>query len=873
MALKTKSKPAGLGLDLTRIGGMIEAQAPKVTARQAEEVNTLTTQQQLTGKARRDALAINDTARADAETIRKEQLGVLNGVQGQLDKARTAMALSDSDNPLDRLNLWMLQQQDSGYTREGNTARLSYLSTAAASLGEIGTIQQAGYADQIARTQELLDMELDGSDDRLALLKLSEAQGQELINAELQNQQARLGILQTNNAMQQAAMANMTDDQVAAASERAAADPNQVVNVGGVDIGLAAIQARQVAIGERRYNEQVMQTNLADQVIANMTPEQLQELHTEATGSKKRIALVNGIQVPAGRIEDRMYQLNDRDLQQTANQYNLMNIQDSLVAKSQRKILATMNPGEIETIIRNGFKDDNGVTYDATMVREARDQAVNDQQLQLGNQLMVTQAQTGMSPAVAATEQIDSVLGNLPANSPAAPALNQSKQFVAHAATLLASGDPEKIRVGHQLVTAAQEAVQSTIASEAKRLSNNDKALEAAYTETLSGRPIPADLIQSEITSKVQKGEPIGRWLSGEQNAVFVGAYREELFRIQETTRNSGMQIPKDDMQAQAAEYAMTQLTNAVAAPMSTEMLLQQTTIPGNPLNGVMSGADFYAVLQQADTQGIEAYIAGAQLPKAEADLIRNGQMIPAGLDAAQNARLYMALEKKKPGLGAAYIDWWAGSGREQLTQNYINAQVAAGRNDFTKMSQFSLVQPILPGAMGNYANTLSQGQRQVYAAEIQKQHAEFLTFGNNAQTKQIFLLEQTPGLTTQEKQIAMQQIIQPILDQGKASGVENSEELSRFLEVELQSYEPTTTQAKGVLRKIMTGRDAALKVVTDFIRINGGERYSVFGSAGVLATQGAMREMDQSTQLPWYQNLLENGVQTSGPAMNRGQL
>lgn len=872
--LKPKTTVPAAGINLGAIGDMLGNQAKvstQRTTRQAEELKVAEQQQQITGKARRDALAINDQARSDAGAIRSQQLEILDGTYQQIQKAETAMKLSDSDNPMDRLSLWFLQQQDGAYTKEGNTARLAYLQNASAALGTIDVVQQAGYNEQIQRTQELLDMELESTDDRLTILKLQEAQGQELIDAEIQNQAARLGVLQNQNAMQANAMVNLTDDQIISSIQLANASPTQSTNVGGVELSLAQLNERKNAIDDRKYNETVLQNNLADQVLLNLPADRLLELKKEADASKDRTVVIEGVKIRAGRIDDRIYDVNNRALQDVQNQYNMNTMQEGLVQKAQQRILNGMQMPEIEAIIQNGFKDGNGIAYDQTMVRATRDQKFNDNQQAAINSATLSSMTSPVSPAAQATQQIDSITAALPAGSPALSALNQSKQALSFAATLLSSGDAATIQVGQQMVAAAQESVQSTINSEAKRLSAGDKAVEEAYKSVLTGQSIPPEVVEAELAEKVKKGEPVGRWLSGENRAVFTNAYNTELYALQQESMMSGMSIDKAELKNQAATAAMSQVLNSIAAPISDQLMLMQVQTPGNPLHGIVSTTDFAAMMSNADRQGIEAYIAGAQPNADDAAKIRAGSLIPPDLMAAQNARLYMALERKKPGLGDAYANWWGGEGRSNMVQQYMSAAMTDARNDFTKMSQLSLVMPHLEPALGSYGNAFAQGKQDVYAAEIQKQHAEYISFGNNPQSKQVFLLEQTAGLTSQEKQIGMQQIVQPILDLGRASGMENQDDLTRFVETQLQSFEPANPQAKAVLRKMMSGRDAALKVIDDFIAINGGSQYSTLGSTGILARQNSMQQMESSTSLPWYKDMLANGISTSGPAMNRG--
>lgn len=110
---------AGL-LNLGSLGEMLDTQNTRRETRQAADAAATTKRINMTQDASRRAAGVSDQARASADASRKAQIDILSGVDGQVDKAKVAIELSNSKNPMDRLKLYMLQQTDKSYTRAGN---------------------------------------------------------------------------------------------------------------------------------------------------------------------------------------------------------------------------------------------------------------------------------------------------------------------------------------------------------------------------------------------------------------------------------------------------------------------------------------------------------------------------------------------------------------------------------------------------------------------------------------------------------------------------------------------------------------------------------------------------------------------------------
>src|SRR6188768_2125130 len=142
-------------VDLGYVNEALDAQEMVRKDRANRELQNAKKSIALTESANRKTLAVQEQQRQSNQQTRQAQLDIMGSMDSTIAKAKEAIALSDSDNPMDRLKLWAYQQTDpSGYTREGNTERLGYLQNAANALGNRELIVQAGYMDQ---TQEIQD--------------------------------------------------------------------------------------------------------------------------------------------------------------------------------------------------------------------------------------------------------------------------------------------------------------------------------------------------------------------------------------------------------------------------------------------------------------------------------------------------------------------------------------------------------------------------------------------------------------------------------------------------------------------------------------------------------------------------------------------
>lgn len=795
-------------------GALANEDALAEQRRKQEELN-LASSQALNRTATQEATVVMNQSMQSAADTRKRQLEVLGGIDEQLGKAKTAMQLSQSQNPLDRLQLWALQQTDpSGFTRAGNVQRMQFLQAGSEALGTVEAIKQAGYSDMIKQIQNKVMLAEQPGNDKLATLALAEKQGQERIDASKNDLATKAGMLGTMNTMQDEAVQNLTPEQVDTALLHATNSPTGTANVGGVDISLAKLQDRQIQLEERSYNGTVLQQNTAQLALNNMTLPQAQTALSQAQGAGGQI-MIGGIPMSAALIQTRIDALTDRDVQNTQNLLSINSQLDAQSKKASERVAATYNVPELQNLIRNGGIDaKTGQQFDLDIIQKQlaiKQQVATDQ----ANQTALMGSLT--DPAKAAADQmtyIESI--KVDPQSPIAAQLAAQKSAVRIAATMLSDqSDPQKQAIAATIVAGSRAQVDALVGAEAKRLSAGDKDLENALNYQLRGQPIPADVTEQAVLDKQSSNKPIGNWLSGKNRSDYTVAFQAALSKLQS---DSSYQDDPKALRIQAGEQAMDVVKANIAQGTSDTIWSTQTGIKGNPLNGVFSGSEFLSVIKQADMDGATQYQNETGLKQDEMLARMNGQINDPNFAAAQASALYQALEKKRPGLGKQYTDWWNSDARNQFVANYADATTKATQT-FTQATENGLITPDLQGQMANYGAILGDGEKRALSSDLTRQHADFVTFGQEPTTKQVFLLQQTQGLTDTERKQAMTNLIGPLLAQAKAQGLDTSS-ATKFVEANLRTMQPQDSADRKLLQKVISTRDAALKIVDDFTAI-----------------------------------------------------
>lgn len=830
--------------------GALEASEQQASQRRTKELGATTKRILLTQDATEQTLVVGANARKSANTTRQGQLEVLGSMDSTIAKAKEAIRLSDSNNPLDRLQLWALQQGDpSGYTRTGNTERLTYLQDASNSLGNRELLKQAGFMDEITGIQADLEGSMLGDDTEVALLKAQEMAGKEAIQATLDTQAARLGMLQNQVTMQATAIQTMTPDQVRTAQMAANESPTGTVNIGGVQISAALLGERANQLDDREYLMDVQQVQKETIVLNNMTQAQVANAMTEALGSADGLATVSGTKVSLARLQERNSALSDRNYANAIQFDSLASMAENNLLKTQARIAQTFSIPELNEIISNGGYAEDGTQYDLGVLTNVRELRSSAQQDEINNMLMGATVGDPMTSVTGHDQWLKSIQA---APGSALESIIKGEQVTTNVAgALIASGDPARVAAAMSVVNASRAKIEEAVTAEATRLGAGDKDLAIAYGYQLRGLPIPQEVVTNAIIAKKMAGKPVGQWLTPQNRGIFDITYQAKLAELEMSQPMSDTATRK----AQAAEAAMDAVMTTIGGGLTPELMAFQFQSSTNPLKGVIKPEIFMSLMHQADVDGAAAYQRATGATEDQMAALNAGEYNPDFV-ATQAAQLYLSLEKAKPGLGQSYLDWWNSPERQSMAVSYNTAKSATTK-DFTELSELSLVLPGVPNALATYASTLADGQRHMYADDLRNQHMQYVTFNGDASTKQAFLLQSDPALTATEKQQAFALIFQPLIDQVTANNMP-ADQASTFIESQIRSMRPTDPVAKGLLTKILAGRDTSLNTLQAFVQTKdlfiAGPGMPII--APLLGATQSGQLSGQVSQYQWYKEL-----------------
>lgn len=840
-------------VDFSYVDNALDAQEMLRKDRANRQLQNAKKQIALTESANKKTLAVQEQQRQSNQQTRQAQLDIMGSMDSTIAKAKEAIALSDSDNPMDRLKLWAYQQTDpSGYTRQGNTERLQYLQNAANALGNRELIVQAGYMDQTQEIQDELTESMLGDNADLELLKAQEANGAEAIDAATQAQAVRAQFMTNTATMQDQALASMTPDQVKTATMAASQAPDSQVNIGGVNISAGKLIERQAALDDREYYTAVHQTERQNVLVGNLTAEDTERYITEAAGSKDGMALIKGVQVPVAQLHARKAALQSRDYNQAIEQQTLANIAESNLNKTLTRQAGTYSLPELNSMIANGNVDPATGTYFPQEILEsarnakatARDQLIQDQ-------VTMAQAADPMSATVEQKNYLDSI--QTQHGTPLEGVVNSSKTVLNAAAALAASGQPDTIRASQAILLANRENVDKAISAEAQRLSPNDKTLALAHEYQLRGQPIPQHIIIEGLTERMSKpsGGGVGSWLTPAMAGLYESTYRGAM---QEMQLKPTLGMDKETMKRDANQIALSAVLNQVGGELSNNLMVYQFSDQKNPL--VVAGVKpevFMNIVRTADVEGARLYKNASGKKDEEIAALMSGQITDPDFSASQASQLYLALEKTKPGLGQEYLDWWTSPAQQEMTRRYGQAVTQQAQDNFMKLSENSLIVADLTDMTQTYANQLADGQKFLYANDLNRQHTEYVTFGGNAANKQAFLLQSDTALNDLERQQAYALLIQPLVIQTEALKMP-ANQAATYIEQNLRSMRPDDPVAKKLLTKVLAGREASLKVVDNFAVANSispGSNYQQWG-----AVYDASQNSSNTNTYGWFKEL-----------------
>lgn len=807
-----KPKP----VDFSYLSDAIGSQTQQRLQRVDKQLQTTQKKIVLTEDATRKTLDVAEKARQSSAESRKAQLDIMGSMDSTVAKAKRAIELSDSQNPLDRLELWALQQSDpSGYTREGNTERLQYLQTAAGALSNRELIVQSGYMDEVQGIQDQLTESMLSDESEVALLSAQEAAGKEAIDAAIEAQATRVQFLQNQNTMADLAISNMTPEQVKA-SEMAAAQTGKPVNINGIEVPQQRLTERKQALEDRDYYIRQRQVEQEGIILGNSTPEMIEQAITDAKGAKDGKAMLSGVPISLARLQERRAALLQQDYAMLAQEQGIANMAEENTNKTLTRLASTYSLPELNQLIMDGGVDKaTGQQIPLPILENIRNTKSQTNQQMIAQEALGITAGDPMTGVVSQKQYFDSIKPI--SGSPLENAITSSKNVLTAAAALVSSGDPMRIASGLEIINRNRENVDAMITEEAKRLSSGDKKLQTAYEFQLRGQAIPQELITEALTERVTKNQGIGSWLSPANRGAFETTYRAKLAELTQTNV-TGMAAA--DLKALAVEQAMSVVMNNVGGTMSNELMSFQFGDPTNPLaQAGMKPEQFLSLMRQADQQGARLYQQASKKSDQEMAALNSGQVSDPDYAASQASQLYLALEKTKPGLGEAYMQWWSSPARVDMAAKYVQYKTGDSK-DFAQLAENSMIFPAIPNMTSVYASSLEDGQRFLYSSELQKEHVNYVTFGGDNGSKQAFLLQMDPNLSDLERQQAYGLLIQPLVVQAEANKMP-PDQAAVFIETQLKTMRPTDPVAKKVLTKILQGRESALGIIDDFAYAN----------------------------------------------------
>lgn len=816
--------------DLGGLSSALTRQTNITTAKQAKERETLEAKNAATLSAAKKSADVTSRSVESAGKTRQEQLDVYSSMDETLRIAKEGMALSDSDNPLDRLQLWMLQQGDSRYTAEGNTRRLQYLQGASSALSEREVINQQAFADELTLIQSDLALATLADESELSMLTLAQAQGQELIDAHVNRTATLAGQLQNMNAMQEGVLLNLDPQQTAQAAQAAANNPSGTVNIGGIELTAGRLTARVDELKAREVTTLTSQATIMNYKLADLTLEQTQMKLAEAQNSKDGYADVGGVKISTARLTDRLQGLQSADISIRGQQMAMDESVKALADRNRDQYLQTLSIPELDQIAAGGgaIPALGGMQVPLNTLAAIRDQVAAFQTNAVQSQIAQQTMSDPVANAANLTQYVDSLKQFVPADSVALQTVFANARSVAAVAAKFAAdgakaqpGTPEfeGMLNSQQAVAASRSMVEDTINAEATRLSAGDKKREEALQFTLRGKQIPEAVIADAILERVQKGRPVTDWLSGPANGIFQATYAGILAGAMSDP--ALMMVSPTDRKTYAASQALEETKRFIGGELGSEMLQLQLdpTIgdPNHPLKPYLNASKLMSTMAIAEQGANQRFqeATGASNEDMQ-NWIKNGDN--PELNQSQTAAFLIELEKIKPGLGQAYMDWWASPAQQSFTQRYTEAKTgAAAAEGFTKSSEISLVAPGLKADMQGYSMLLQDSQMRMVSNRLKEEHANFVTFGNDSRAKQAFLLEADKTLTPSQKSQAMQTIIQPLLDSAAAEG-RNPQETAIVLEQALRSMRPEDPATRSLLSTILKNRDTSLSLVDNFI-------------------------------------------------------
>lgn len=811
-------------------------------ARRKEELEQIAQDAAILDKKTRDSAEVAARSRASAAVSRETQLDVLGGISKELEKGARAIQLSESDNPMDRLSLWMLQQSDSSYTREGNLNRINYYQQAAAAVNGVEAVRQTGYQDELNAIESAAQIDMLEGDVDLTMLKALETQGAERLDAAAAYLANMNKMLTDQQQMRLAVISEMPEESINSAIEQAQKTDSKTANVKGQDISLAMLQQQKDANEQRKYTAMLRDSQTIDLTLANMTPDDINDAVNKASTNNIRTSNPNeqpgsvsigGVNVPLARLLERQAALTNQSFVKAQQEYSMTQFDRARDQDLQRRELQTMNSHQLGILQANGGVSDSGRTYDLGIISETYGVVKTMEADQIALQIAEG---TGQLDPIGAVRHKQALAGLDTSKDPElAKVVADQTQAANFASGLFAeAGDnPNSKVVAAEILRANQESLNKAIGASALKQAAGDKDLAYIIESKIRGvAPDPA-IVQTMLEGRLKAEKPLLGFLEPEIAAQATQAYFAAYSEAGMMSA-TGLSGPADKAQKEAyATQAAMEVIKFNARGYMTEALLGQASQVGShPIAAAgINPSGLLSMIHSVESD-LRPELEEEGLSAEQIANIFSGRESHPGFEQKRNARFLMELERTKPGLAKAYADWWSGQAVDVFIPRFIASREAQNRTP-EALAQWSLVKGDVMPAAKEYGIQMNDAMRIVYDQEIRTQHDKFVQFRGNQRSKQAFLLEQTPGLSDHEKQIGMT-LLTPILKEAAAQEL-NDADTTGFVEGRLRQLDlKSNPEGAGVLKKIIAGRTAALKITEDFIKANtegrAGRNLKLFG-------------------------------------------
>jgi len=800
--------------DFSTLMPVFTQQTQNITERQTLETEVTQRNLALEDQAVRESRTVADMARQAAELNRQRQMEILSGIEKEVSKASTAIRLSDSKNPLDRMNLYMLQQTDDSYTRDGNLRRIEYYNQAAAAVNGVGLVEQQGYQSQLQGIQSDLDVAKMEDSGELTLLKLREAQGQEQIQLANDYMTTLTANIANTATVRDTVLSQTPDAALPGAIQQAQANPNGTANIQGVEIPLALLESRQAAIADRNFLLHSRGLIMVDSTLATMTAQDIATALPLAQASGTFVK--DGVAIPLARLQERQAALSNQSYNQFIQAQTVTQTMDANLREANKRALSTYSATELGQMVANGgFDHQRGVQYNLEDVRSTFETVRAGVQQASALDMLIQQGALTAQPAADHANFLGS-LKTTPGTM-LEQLVQQQTQFTrVSAATLGNAAIDDYAKVdSYQFLQTSRDVVDKAIKEQALMDAGGDKDLAILHEARIRNTPVAPEVLETMI---IERGQNPKKSLAGiltpDMNAEFIRVFNATKEQLAAEGLTSGLgSMSQTDMNAMAAGKALEAIKQKATNGITETMLGFQSFITGHPLQNKLQPAALLTLINGAEARAEEAYVRAGMTPEALA-AHKSGVAIDNELLRRQQGQVILDLNKQEPGLGDAYVKWWTSTSPNSMMTRFAQGQTAT-KNTTQEVAEWSLVAPQLQSMASDYGAILFEGQKSLHEQELIRQHREFVTFRGDAGAKQAFLIQRTPGLTDTDKQLAYT-MLQPLINETKANKM-NAEQAATYIEGKLRTMQAQPGDQQRVLKLLLAGRGDALQTLDDF--------------------------------------------------------